>query len=126
MPTLPNGTTTLLPTGNYKAGTFTSPVYDLQVNQSQVSVAADRNNWPDTGSDVVSVVVSLSFDNWTTQQVLAGFTAPGGNLTDPWGGSGAQSWFSVEIPQPENPNRQVKADVTTYARINTAVHVTVS
>jgi hypothetical protein len=125
MPTLPNGTTTLLPTGNYNAGTFNSQVYTLLVGQSHIVVAADRNNWSNIGSDLISLTVNVSFDAGKTTQLLAAFTAGGGDIMDFVGQNViAQSDVRIDVPQISNPNREVQAIVTTFAALNTAVYVT--
>jgi hypothetical protein len=127
MPTLPNGTTTLLPTGNYKVGTFNTQIYTLLVGQSHIVAAADRNKWPDIGSDVVSLTVNVSFDAGATTELLAAFTAGGGDIMDFSGQTViTQSDVRIDVPQPDNPNREVQAIVTTFAALNTAVYVTMS
>jgi hypothetical protein len=126
MPTVPNGTTEIIPTRNYNAGTFSTQPWDLQVGQSQITIMADRNGWPDTGADVISLRFDISFGGGPVQ-VLAGFTARGGDLINPWTGQLlAQSSFSTNIPQPENPNRQITATATIFSRINTAASMTVT
>jgi hypothetical protein len=127
MPTLSNGTTTLIPTGDYKAGTYNSQVYTLLVGQSHIVASADRNSWPATGSDVISLTVNVSFDSGNAFQLLLGFTSIGGDITNPWTQIvEAQSHLAMDVPQPDSPNRQIKATATLFTGINTAVSLTVS
>jgi len=129
MAVLQNGTTQVLQTRDYNPGTFTSPAVDMQVGQSKVVIAADRNNWPDTGDAVIiDVKFDISLDGGNNWQVLAGFTAPGGGIgaIDPWGNPVTQSWFAMNAPEPDNPNRKIRSTVKVLARLNTAVSITVS
>lgn len=127
MAVLQNGTTQVLPTRNYNAGTTNVPAQELQIGQSKINIAMDRNNWPDNGGNVVECRFDISYDNGATKQLLAGFGCAGGNIVNPWTNQvQAQSSVELAIPQPENPNRQITAIVTVYVRINTAVYVTVS
>jgi hypothetical protein len=124
---LQNGTTQVLQTRNYNPGTFTSPALDMQVGQSKVTMAADRNSWPDTGSDVIKVLFEVSLDGGTNWQLLGAFIAAGGTVINPWTQQPqTQSTFTVDVPQPDNTTRQIRASATVFSRINTAVSITVS
>ena len=124
---LPNGTTQVIPTGDYAAGTHQSPVASLQAAQSHITIMADRNSWPDTGADVVSLTCDISFDGGSTFSFLAGFTARGGNLTNPFTGQPQTiSSFSISVPQIGNANRQLRLNATLSTALNTAASVTVS
>jgi hypothetical protein len=127
MATLPTGKTVALPAQTYQPGTHTSPKLSLAVGQSSIEIEAARNSWPDTGSAVVSVVVNISFDAGNTFQLLAGFTAGGGDVINPFTKTlETKSSFGVPIPQPQNANRQVQAIATIFSAINTSVSVTVN
>lgn len=127
MPTLPNGKTVALATQTYQPGTFTSPVLSLAAGQSTITIEAARNSWPDTGTDVLSLVFNLSFDSGSTWQLLVGFTARGGDIINPFTHVlETKSSFTASIPQPENTNRRVQAVATIITAINTSVSVTVN
>lgn len=128
MAVLQNGTTQVLQTRFYNPGVFTIPVTDMQVGQSKITIAADRNNWDDTGSDVISLRFDVSLDGGTNWQLLAGFTAKGGGAgaIDPWGSPITQSTFTMTIPESQNSNRKIRGSATIFTRINTAAYVTVS
>lgn len=124
---LSNGTTVLVPTNTFPPGTYHSAVYSLSAGQAQIGVSAARNNWPNSGSDVVSMTMEASLDGGISWQLLVGFTAAGGVVTNPWTHAvQATSDVTVMLPDPTNPNRQVRATVVIFSAINTAVSATVS
>lgn len=61
---------------------FNVPLTALNRGQGlmRAGVRLQRNNWPDTGSDVVRVQVLTSEDGGTTWTLLLGFTAGGGEV----------------------------------------------
>jgi len=127
MATLPDGTTQVIPTGTYPAATHVSPAVSLTPTQSKITVTADRNSWPDTGSNVVSLTVDISFNGGLTFSFLCGFTAVGGNSTNPFTGlPQTTSGFSMALPQVGNANRQLRVSITLFVSLNTAASVTVS
>ena len=116
-----------LATKTYQPGVYTSPKLLLSPTQSQITLTAARNNWPDTGADVLSISANASFDGGQTWSFLSGFTAPGGAIVNPWTGqTETASSFMIGIPQVGNANRMVQVIATVITAINASVSVTVN
>jgi len=127
MATLPNGTTVVLAKRTYQAGTFISPAVNLLPTQSRITLTTERDSWPDTGGDVVSASISIFYDGGSTFNFLVGFTAPGGDITNPWTQQvDTASSVTFDLPQVGNTNRQLIASATLSTQITTQVSVTVS
>jgi hypothetical protein len=115
------------PRANYPAGQYpSSQNVSLTVGQSTLLVSASRQSWTSIGSDVVKVEIDISFDGGTTWQLLIGFTASGGTVLDPNSVQATQSSASIGIPQPDNPNRVIRALMQTFTTLSTLVQVTVN
>jgi hypothetical protein len=114
------------PRATYPPGTYPLQKYNLSKGQTSASASATRQNWPDIGEDVLSLILNISFDSGNTWQLLLGFTAAGGNLIDMDGKAVTTSTASTILPQPDNPNRQLSGTVTIFATLTSTVTVTVN
>jgi hypothetical protein len=124
--TLPNGTTVILPTMDYSAGTYNQNL-NLSVGQKHIVATADRNNWPISPAVVAGMTVNISFDGGKTSQLLFSYATGGGVVNDFVTGQPlTTTTASIDVPQPSNPNRQITLIVTTYVTLNTSVAVTMS
>jgi hypothetical protein len=120
-------TSEITPFGTYPPGTYTPPNVNLKRGQTTATATATRQNWPDIGSDVISMTVNISFDGGNTWQLLVGFTARGGDLINPATGMAVtESAVTTSLPQPNNPNRVISSVITTYVTLNSTVAVTVN
>lgn len=100
MPTKPKftGSVPMIITGTYVAGTYQATTV-IPVNISTVMFIADRNSWPNTGADVITVTIDVSTDggqNWT---FYAGFTSAGGDIINDRGQTLSQTFGEFTIPQ---------------------------
>ena len=127
MATLPDGTTTVLQKRVYQAGTFISPAVSLSPTQSHITITAERDSWPDTGSNVVSASITISYDAGSTWLQLCSFAASGGDIINPWTHQiEPVSSLAIDLPQVGNQNRQVQVAATVAVSLTTAVTITVT
>jgi hypothetical protein len=110
---------------DYPAGLDRSADMPLDVGVTRIQLTLTRVNWPDLGAEsVVEAMLEISLDGGQTWPVLAGFTTLGGqSMMD--GQPVNISACNCPVPQPQNPNRRVRARVTTAAQIRTALTVEV-
>lgn len=123
MPALVKDTrTTLLPTQTVQPGAFNSPVYDVPAGVTRIEASVDRNAWPDTGADVVSVTVEQSLDGGNAWDLLVKFTSRGGVALDKLGNALARSYVIANVA----PGSKVRASAAVISAINTRVELLVS
>lgn len=82
-----------------------------------------RNGWqarPGHGKDaeVIECSIELSYDGGNTWEFFVGFGAPGGDLFDRRGDLLVESSVQLSLPQPEHPNRLVRATVSCKERLD--------
>ncbi len=109
---------------DYPAGTQPIPSTAIPAGLSSVRLTLTRESWPDTGGDVISMLIDLSLDGgatWTPG--FLGFTAPGGVLFDRLGNVRATSSAFRDLPEPANANRRVRGTVTLLSPLRTAVTI---
>ena len=109
---------------SYAAGTRTVGPRDIPQGYTTLTATLTRESWPDTGSDVVTVRVDISYDGgatWILNHV--GFTASGGNLTNRQGQATTESRVIVPIPEPTSTTRQLRITVTNAVTLTTGITV---
>lgn len=113
----------------YQPGERVVNLPDLTSDDNGVQIVFTRENWPDTGADVISGIISGSNDgtNWFE---LTRFNYAGGNMINPRTKQPVLTCGpSVHWPEvydqngnatPERP-AQVRADITNTAALRTAI-----
>jgi hypothetical protein len=109
--------TVVLPQGTYPVGTRVIGPFTVVTGATEYSFSFDKTNWQDPAV-TVDVMFDLSLDGGATwnnphpavDPFPCGFTAEGGGL-DKHGVSYADVTFSVLIPQPQNTQRRLRANV---------------
>lgn len=104
------------------------PVYKVPLGCDLYTFTADRSAFPDAkaGVSVVKYRADVSFDGGQTWQLLLGYDAPGGACLDPNGNVATVNQWTHGIPQPNNPNRQVRLSMTPLVDLKTDMQVTFS
>ena len=115
---------TVLPSQNYHTGVYAFPNVPLNENAQTVVVSVKRDNWPDTGKDVISVRIEFSKDNGRTWMFLYGFKTLGGQIRNPKTGAVQDaSWMEFPLPESGGSQRQIRGAVETYVNLKTSVSI---
>lgn len=117
--------TTTFPNRRYNQGTDTFGPVSVPVGASRLTMRATRDNWPDIGSEVIQIIAQLSFDGGNTWIDWGGFGAYGGDARQRDGSIAAESTFGIQLPDTQNPQRQLRGRVTVNRALDTAITVTV-
>lgn len=80
----------------------------------RVCLEFSRDDWPETGGDVIKVDVEVSYDGGSSWQYLMGCTAGGGVLKRPY------TNVAIDIPKPELSDRQLRVAIQTFAALRTS------
>lgn len=110
----------------YAKGTIANiPETRIPVGITQIHLFLSRENWPDTGVEVIRGNFELSLDNRKTWLFWGGFWATGGDHFFS-GVLSRESGIIKKIPEPTNTLRWLRGRVTALEGITTAVRVEVS
>lgn len=115
----------VLPLNTYPAG---SRLVELPLadSVSDITVRALRDSWPDTGGDVVEVVVELSMDDGATFAFHAGFKTSGGVIRNRLGQVVTHSSMHVAFPSRGNFPRKIRVREVNPVAISTTLEVEVT
>lgn len=116
---------TTFPNRRYNQGTDSIGPVAIQLGASRLQVRATRDAWPSTGGEVFSVLMQISLDGGNTWQDWGGFGAFGGDIRHRDGSIAPESTFSIQLPDTQNPQRQLRGTVTVNRALNTAITVDV-
>ncbi len=115
---------TVLPSQNYHKGVYAFPNVPLNADAQTVVVSVKRDNWPDTGQDVISVRFEFSKDNGRTWVFLFGFQTQGGQIRNPKTGMVQDaSWVEFSLPEYGQSHRQIRGAVETYVSLTTSLSI---
>lgn len=123
--TNPPVATTTFPNRRYNQGTDTFGPVNVPVGAVQLTMRATRDAWPEIGSEVVQIIAQLSFDGGNTWIDWGGFGAFGGDIHQRDGSIAAESTFNIQLPDTQNPQRQLRGRVTVNRALNTAITVNI-
>jgi hypothetical protein len=79
----------------------------------ELKVRLSRDSWPDTGEQVVQVLVELSFDDGKSWQPWIGFGAHGGDIRKADGLASSESTVYSMLPEGISRLARVTADYKT-------------
>lgn len=104
----------LLPLNTYSAGNYSGSAA-VPVGVKRAAIRLYRDNWPDTGGNIVSFSLDVSFDGGSTWEFLASATAAGGEP------NGIESKIGVLLKDDQNNQRRVRGTVQLGTDISTRV-----
>lgn len=86
------------------------------------TLKADRSQFPDMPDDrALKCRAEISFDGGKSWQLLASFSANGGDLKNEDGSVLTETWITVEMVRPELDNRVVRVTMTPMMDVKTTV-----
>ena len=97
---------------------FNAP-FAVDVGVDSFTLSCDRDQFPDTGDLVIKCRAEASYDGGETWELLAAFTACGGESTAPDGTLQTTSWLNVPFKEPNNPNRMVRTTMVPIKTVTT-------
>ena len=122
-----------VPSRSYAPGTRTVTIPDITTDDNGIKIALTRENWPDTGSEVITGQIDGSDDGGSTWYNLTVFGYEGGQQINPRTGQVVTSCGpSVSWPErydgqgnatPQRP-QQVRAILTNTTTLTTAITLT--
>lgn len=121
--TVPVATTTF-PNRRYNQGVDTFGPVSIPVGATKLTLRATRDGWPDTGAEVIQIMARLSLNGGNTWVDWAGFGTYGGDARQRDGSIAAESTMVIDLPDPQNPQRQLRGVITIQRALNTAITVT--
>lgn len=115
---------------SYSPGTRTVTIPNLSTDDNGIKIILTRESWPDTGSDVISGIISGSNDAGATWFELTRFSYAGGDMVNPrthqpvltsgptvyW----PESYDDQGVATPHRPD-QVRAELTNTVTLTTAI-----
>lgn len=114
----------LLPSKEYKTGIYEFQAVAIPKEAQTITVSATRNQWPDTGREVVYVQIDYSKDGGRTWANLFGFKTIGGvSLDRKTGVVQDQSWVEFNVPDVGGLDRLIKGRLETYTDLTTQVKI---
>lgn len=114
----------VLPEGNYQPGVYHFEPITVPKETQQLTVTAKREQWPDTGEDVVSIKIDYSNDGGKTWKNLFGFNSMGGQMVDRKTGIvQVQSWVEFNVPDLGSSDRQIRGRLETYTALTTELKI---
>lgn len=114
---------TVLPLQTYPTGSV-SGTFPIPAGPSSVDIRALRNTWPNPGGDVIKLTADISFDGGQTFQFLIGVTTSGGTVLVK-AVAATHSSVHIDLPQPANTLRQLRATLQTFIDLSTQVDIQV-
>lgn len=117
--------TTTFPNRRYNQGTDTIGPIQIPVGATSLQVKATRDAWTDIGGEIFTVLMRISLDGGNTWIDWGGFGAAGGDLIRRDGSIAPESTFSIQLPDTQNPLRQLRGIVTVNRALNTAITVNI-
>lgn len=104
-------------------GTTDTSTFKIPVGATKISLNIDRSDLMDA-SIAIGVQLFLSLDNGKSWTFWGGFGTSGGQVIDSATDKIAtSSSIGVELPEPDNPNRQIKATLTVTGICKTGMTV---
>lgn len=113
----------MLGRAEYRPGVYALQSTTIPENAHEVVVSLTREDWADTGRDVVSVRVEFSDDNGKKWAYLFGFKTSGGQLKDKSGIPIGRSWLTFSLPGGNHSGRKIKGSFEVYSPIVTEVSI---
>lgn len=101
-------------------------IINIPIGLSVLSFKIDRLNWPDTGNDIISGLVEISFDAGVTWPIRNGFTTIGGIILDEKGAELPYTSIQFKIPDISNKDRQLRysLDIRTTLSLKYTLEIT--
>jgi hypothetical protein len=111
-----------IPSRDYPEGAWTFGPVAVPVGARRARVRLSREGWADLGatSEVVRVLIEGSPDGGQTWRRLMGFSTAGGVVLFD-GEVALETWGRCRLPQPENPDRMLRARVQALVTLRTAL-----
>jgi len=111
---------TIRPKGNIQPGSYTTPVFDLPDNVSEITISCKRNNWAEDAIFEAEVLISIDGGEYKR---LMWLNDVGGDLFFDAGSNGPKASTDHWTILPVGVNRKVYADYSTNVRINSQFDV---
>lgn len=98
----------------------------VPVGMTKCVVRLPRNGWPvrpgvAKAGEVVEATVEISFDGGQTWPFLRGVGSHGGDYFNRRGDLVVETTLSFDVPEPDNPQRRVRATLETHVPLTTRV-----
>lgn len=113
----------ILPADTYDPGVYAMSVVEVPASAREVAVSVKRDNWVDTGRDVVSIRVEFSDDGGKTWAFLFGFKTSGGQLRDKAGVVVESTWMKFPLTGGSHTQRRIKGSLEVHSPIATEVTI---
>ena len=111
----------LLPLSSVPAGTLPFAEQAVHDGATSIRLTMQRDNWQDTGANVITASFEISIDGGATWSFFSGFTTAGGNIYD--ANNVLQTETYVIFALPAAINRKLRGQMQFAVGLSTKIDV---
>lgn len=112
-----------IPSNNYPSNTRSFGPANVAIGVTKLRVTFTRENWPGDNDDrIINVKIEGSLDGGVTYPIWGEIDFMGGvQINSRTGQVVNANWINRSMPEPNNPNRKVRATIINNQTLRTAV-----
>jgi len=96
-------------------------VVALPLGANSFTLKVPSIGWPDTPERTIKLVAEISYDGGQSWEFFCSGSANGAGINRLTGLRYTERWTERNVPQPENPNRQIRTSIIALQDINTGL-----